>query len=117
MEQRTRIFELAQEGLKEIQIESQLKIEFGQHAYNSKTIYKWMARQRLGYQCNEKDDVPGKRVDDQLLKRITEILNAELFSSSRTIAQRLKEDNSTIWRYLTKYLGYVYSIQNGYPIN
>lgn len=100
MEQKARIFELSKKSLKEDQI------EFGRHAYCSKTIYKWKAMENLGCKTDEKEDNPGRKVDDQFLKRISEILNEEPFSSARSIVQSLGEDNSTsrkIWLHLDNY--------------
>lgn len=115
MEQRERIYELADQGLDEKEIEQILKIEFGLHAYCQKTIYKWMGRHKLGFKFDEKGEAPGPSIDEQLLSRIIEIINEEPFSSTRQIAKVLNENRSTVWRYLTVNLGLVYKRSRWLP--
>lgn len=77
-------------------------------AYCIQTVYKWITRCILGFEFGEKHEKPGPKPDDQLLTRIIQILDDRPFSSTRYVAQLPNEDNSTIWRYLTKNLGLVY---------
>ena len=115
MDQRERIYELTRDGYEADQIEQQLQIEFGMQAYCTKIVYKWMARCKLGFEFDEKHEKPDPKLDDQLLTRIIQIIDDQPFSSTRYIAQLLNEDNSTIWRYLTKNLGLVYKQSKWLP--
>lgn len=95
MNQRETIINLAQKGWSEDQIEQELKIQFGLHAYSQKTIYKWIALTKLDKQ-DEPNERPGPKLDDQIISRISQILNDDPFASTRQITEELNEDNTTI---------------------
>lgn len=59
-------------------------------------LYKWIGRQKLGYEFNEKGDTLGANIDDQLLKRIEQCIEENHFASIRSIAQELREDDATV---------------------
>ena len=115
MKQRERIYELTDQGLEEKEIEQILKIEFGLHAYCQTTIYKWMAHHKHGIKFDEKREVPGPSIDEQLLSRIVEIINDEPYSSTRQITKVLNENRSTVWRYLTGNLGLAFKRSRWLP--
>ena len=81
MNQREVIIQMAKNGRDVEEIEVHLNIMFGQQAYTKKTIYKWMALTKVG-----KEDAPkektGPKPDEQLIVRISEILESDHFAST-----------------------------------
>lgn len=107
MNQRDTIIKLTEEGHSEKEIEENLKIMFGLQAYSRKTIYKWFTLTKLGKE-NEPNENPGREADDQIICRIQQVLDEYPYASTRQIADTLHENESTIYRYLTRELGRVY---------
>lgn len=114
MNQRDTIIKLTKEGHSEKVIEENLKIMFGLQAYSRKTIYKWFTLTKLGKE-NEPNEKPGPKADDQLICRIQQVLDEYPYASTRQIADTLHENESTIYRYLTRELGRVYKHSKWLP--
>ena len=97
-----------EEGLKVDEIQNELNKKFGEQAYKSSTIYKYIEQLKLG--CFEEKDSQynGFRVDEQLLFRIQQEINENKFFSVRSLANKLNVSTSTIHRYLTEELHLVY---------
>lgn len=115
MKQRKFIFDLAQKGKKPMEIENLLKEQFGKEAFHKTAIYKWSKNANLGFDLENEREPPGPKPDEQLCIRILQILEEEPFSSLCSIANELNEENSTIYRYLTKYLGKEYRVSKWIP--
>lgn len=115
MKQRKFIFDLAQNGKKPMEIENLLKEQFGKEAFHKTAIYKWSNYAKIGLDLENEREPPGPKPDEQLCIRILQILEEEPFSSLRSIADILNEENSTIYRYLTKYLGKEYRVSKWIP--
>ena len=108
IDQPRRIKELAITGQKANDIELILKKEYGEHAYKSSAIYKWIATTKFPEEALMNKDTPGRKPDEQLIVRIREELNIMPFASTRVIAENLNIWHSTAYRYLTLYLGLEY---------
>ena len=111
MNQKEMIIDFYKDGLDHEQISELLQIKFGESAYKSSTIYKWMkeAKQNLPLAKQTLSEKKEKiSYDEQLLKRIQEILKEEPFSSIRSIASKINAPKSTVYRYMKDHLHYVY---------
>lgn len=108
MKQVAEIKKLASQKIKASEIKIRMDEMFGQEAFCLATIYKYMNEEKFQFNINQKHELPGRKPDEQLIKRINEILNDEPFSSVRDIANQLRENPSTIHRYLTSYIGLVF---------
>lgn len=115
MKQRKFIFDQAQNGKNPKEIENLLKEQFGKEAFHKTTIYKWFNYSKLGFDLENERERPGPKPDEQLCTRIQQIIEEEPFSSLRSIADELNEENSTIYRYLTKYLNREYRSSKWIP--
>lgn len=114
MKQREVIIEMAKNGRDVEEIERHLHFMFGQQAYTKKTIYKWMALVKIGKEDAPKEK-PGPKPDEQLIVRISEILESNHFASTRQIADELKEPPAKVWRYLTTEMGRIYKHSRWLP--
>ena len=103
------------EGLEVKEIKQRLDIQFGLEAYSMKTIYKWKNSRLFPKETEAEKVKPGRKPDEQLLICIQRILHEEPFSSIRYIAHKLKEDPSTVWRYVTRELGLVFKASRWLP--
>lgn len=115
MNQKEYIFKLTEQGKKPDEIKQFLEKRFGEEAYHRSTIYKWHGQAKIGVSIENNNDRPGNKLDDQLLIRVQQVLEEEPFSSTRSIADKLKENNVTIYRYLTKYLHKVFKSSRWIP--
>ena len=104
MNQRDTIIKFTKEVHSEKEIEEYLKIQFGLQAYSRKTIYKQFNLTKLGKE-NGPNEKPGPKADDQLICRITQVLDEFPYASTRQIADILNEKESTIYRYPTYLIG------------
>lgn len=114
MNQRDVIVNLAKNGRNVEEIDARLKIMFGQQAYTKKTIYKWKALVTIGKEDAPKEK-PGPKRDEQLIERISTIIEANHFASTRQIAEELNEPPAKIWRYLTSEMGRIYRLSRWVP--
>ena len=96
-------------------IEEQLKVEYGTHAYNISTLYKWHSRTITGRTDPQERERPGIQRDEQLLVRIAQVLEAEPYASVRNIAHNLGETPSIVWRYTTQELHLQYKTSRLIP--
>lgn len=108
MKQVTEIKKLASQKFKASEIKIKMDEMFGQEAFSLATIFKYANEEKFQFNTSQNHELPGRKPDEQLIKRINEILNDEPFSSVRDIANQLRENPSTIYRYLTSYIGLVY---------
>ena len=111
MNQKEMIIDFYKNGLDHEQISELLQIKFGESAYKSSTIYKWMKEAKLNLPLAKQTLSEKKEkisYDEQLLKRIQEILKEEPFSSIRSIASKINAPKSTVYRYMKDHLHYVY---------
>ena len=115
MNQKDFIISLAQEGLSFTEIQNKANEEYGRHAFKRSYIYKLMQEVKLGVTHEEEGDKPGRKPDEQLLIRIVQVLEEKPYFTVRRIADKLKENPSTIYRYLTQYLGMVYKFTKWIP--
>ena len=104
MQQRKMIFNLHWEGKSFDEISNELKKQFGECVYKLSGIYKWIQRAKVS-QCPEGEDGieenNEKRIDEQLLKRISETLEDNPNSLVISITRDFNESHSTVYRYLT----------------
>lgn len=107
-EQRETIKKLTQNGQKEEQIENFLHKEWGNHAFHTSTIYKWMERTKTSPNDLEDQTREGRPIDEQLLNVIDQTLKDEPFSTIRSIAQTVNSNPATVYRYVTEYLKRIY---------
>ena len=89
MEQKRRIYEPTEHGLKAQEIKSMLNEEFGKHAYSISNVYVYVKNYKLGISLEAQKGKPGPKHDEQLIIRITQILDEEPFASTRSIADKL----------------------------
>lgn len=115
MEQKRRIYELAEQGLNTQEIKNMLNEEFGKHAYSISSVYLYLKNYKLGTPLKAQKGKPGPKPDEQLIIRITQILDAEPFATTRSIADKLHESKTTIWRYLVNEMNYTYKATNWVP--
>ena len=115
MKQRNYICKLANEGKKPKNIEELLQKCFGEEELKRSEVYRLAGLARFGYDPNYKKETPGSKPDEQLLKRIKEILDEEPFASLRYIAELLNENMTIIYRYLTQFLHKVYKPSKWLP--
>lgn len=115
MKQRNFICKLANEGEKPKNIEELLQRRFGEEALKRSEVYRWAGLAKLGYDPNYEKEKPGPKPDEQLLKRIEEILDEEPFASLHYIAELLNENTTIIYRYLTQFLHKVYKSSRWLP--
>ena len=113
--QKEYIFKLTNEGKRPAEIQQLLQQRFGQEAFHRTTVYKWSAQARIGVDINDKGEQRGNKPDEQLLIRIQQILDDEPFSSTRSIAHTLNENNMIIYRYMTIYLKKVFRLSRWVP--
>lgn len=86
------------------EIKNKLDVEFGHQALSISSVYRRVGFLKCG--CTEFDDAPRsvRSIDEQLLARISTIIEEEPCSSLRYISNALNESESTVYRYLTLYL-------------
>ena len=107
MNQKEMIIDFYKDGLDHEQISEILQLKFGYIAYKSSTIYKWMKEAKLNLPLAKQTLSEKKEkisYDEQLLKRIQEILKEEPFSSIRSIASKINAPKSTVYRYMKDHL-------------
>ena len=108
MEQRLLIEELVKIGLLPKKIQKKLDKRFGESELKDSAMYKWIRIAKLNFPVDEKPYRPGRHIDEQLLFRIQEEHLKNQFSSVRSIAHTLKAPISTVYHYMTDYLGLVF---------
>ncbi|KAH0788370.1 histone-lysine N-methyltransferase SETMAR-like [Histomonas meleagridis] len=118
MGQKDIISNLYKQGCNHQHISDISKIKFGESAYMSSTIYKWMkeAKFNLPLANRRLDSEEAKNtIDEQLLLIIQQILEDEPLSSIRSIASVLRAPKFTIHRYMTVHLKLVYRYTRWLP--
>ena len=104
MQQRNFIKDHHEMGESPEQIKEKLDIEFGKQAYSISSVYRIVALIKCGNTNASFEPRPGRGIDEQLLKRISDIIEEMPCASVRYIAHMLKSNESTVFRYLTMYL-------------
>jgi len=104
MKQRKFIKDHFEQGQNADEIKEKLDVQFGHEAYSISTVYRKIALLKCGYTNLEDAPRAGRGIDEQLLKRISEVLEEEPYSSVRYIANILNSKESTVYRYITLYL-------------
>ena len=96
MKQVTMIKDLASQGLEANEIKNKLAEQFGKRLYGITTTYKYRNDVKFGFQANDQKEKSGRKPDEQLITRISEILQDEPLSSVIMIAHKLKRIS---WNY------------------
>lgn len=104
MKQRCFIKDHFEQGEHAVEIKEKLDIQFGREVYSISTVYRKIALLKCGQTSLEDAPRAGRSIDEQLLKRISDVLEEEPYSSLRYIANILNSNESTIYRYITLYL-------------
>lgn len=86
------------------EIKNKLDVEFGHQALSISSVYRRVGLLKCGYTELNDAPRPGRGIDEQLLARISTIIEEEPCSSLRYISNALNESESTVYRYLTLYL-------------
>ena len=81
-----------------------MDIEFGRQAYSISFVYRIVALIKCGNTNASFESRAGGGIDEQLLKRISNITEEIPCASVCYIAHMLKSNESTVFRYLTMYL-------------
>lgn len=115
MKQIAEIKKLASQDVKAKEIKIKMDEMFGQQAFCIATVYKYINEERFHFDSSSERQKPGRKPDEMLIARINEILKDEPFSSVRSIAEELKENPSTIYRYLTSYIGLIFKYSRYVP--
>ena len=94
-------FELGEEVS---EIKNKLDVEFGHQALSLSSVYRRVGFLKCGY--TDLNDAPrsGRGIDEQLLTKISTLIEEEPYSNLRYISNALNESESTVYRYLTLYL-------------
>ena len=99
---------LFQEGEKPKEIQKKLEIQFGQQAFKSSTVYKYVKKAKLGLPLADHSRHQEIRYDEELLITIHHAVDQNKFFSVRSLAHDLNLQPSLVYRYLTQYLHLVF---------
>lgn len=108
MKQIKMIKEMAAQGHTAKEIQNALEIQFGKEAFKHTAIYKYINEQRFGAPDIKEEDKPDYGYDFELQNTIQREINEFPFSSVRSIADNINCPPSTVYRYLTVYMGLVF---------
>lgn len=118
MNQRELTYKMHNEGKSFNEIQKELQIMFGQSAYKRSAIYNHIKIAKLNISPNQHNinaENFSNSIDEQLMKRIQEIIRDEPYSSIRDISKVLNESKSTVYRYLKCHIGMVYKYTRWLP--
>ena len=98
-------------------IQKELQKQFGEQAYKRSTIYQVMQGEKLGFSPEKEISPHENKIDEQLLYTIRRVIEESEFFSVRSVAQRLRVNETIVYRYFTRELHLVYKHTKWIPHN